>query len=306
MKDCKITIVTPTYNRAHTLPRAYESLKKQTFKGFKWLIMDDGSTDNTEELVKEFQTENLVDIEYRRNQNSKKFYTVFKAIESVKTDYFTVLDSDDAYVENALELMFEAVKNLNEEFISATFHSQFPDGKIVGTSFPENLDGSILEMRYKYKVRGDKHTVFITQPYLKYLSKFDYEFYKGKYAPQKIFYQIYDGDGMKSRFVNQIVRIYYQDLNDGDSMSADRIKPSSYLGLRNGHLSFLNSYGIQLWHYPIPLLRNLVGYQLYSHLLKINLKNSTLQITNKSHRILSVLIFPFSYLLLLQKEKQLR
>ena len=57
----KITIITPTYNRAHTLSRVYESLKNQTFKDFKWIIIDDGSTDNTEGLVKSFQKENILD-----------------------------------------------------------------------------------------------------------------------------------------------------------------------------------------------------------------------------------------------------
>ena len=55
----KITIITPTYNRAHTLSRVYDSLKNQTFKDFKWIIIDDGSTDDTENLVKSFQAENI-------------------------------------------------------------------------------------------------------------------------------------------------------------------------------------------------------------------------------------------------------
>lgn len=59
MNDIKITIVTPTYNRAYTLPRVFESLQNQTFKAFKWMIIDDGSTDNTREVVEQFQQENI-------------------------------------------------------------------------------------------------------------------------------------------------------------------------------------------------------------------------------------------------------
>ena len=59
-KDCLLTIFTPTYNRAHTIGRTYESLCKQTNKGFKWVIVDDGSTDNTEQIVKQWQTDRKI------------------------------------------------------------------------------------------------------------------------------------------------------------------------------------------------------------------------------------------------------
>jgi glycosyltransferase involved in cell wall biosynthesis len=227
--------------------------------------MDDGSTDNTKEIVEQFQAENIFPIEYFYNENAKKFYTTFKGIEKVVSPFFTILDSDDAYVDNGLEIMYDEISKLSEqEYISATFNSIYPDGKLVGTLFTEGLSGSILEMRYKYKVKGDKHTIFLTKKYLNYLKEFDYSNYKGKYAPQKIFFNIYDGKGEKSKFINKSIRIYYQDLDDAQSMSQDRVKPSSYFGLKEGHLSFLNSYGSQLFAYPKALLRNLVGYQFYS------------------------------------------
>ena len=74
--DSKITVITPTYNRAHTLNRVYESLKKQVFKNFVWIIMDDGSTDNTQELVNKFSNENLIEIRYFQDKNRHKFITI--------------------------------------------------------------------------------------------------------------------------------------------------------------------------------------------------------------------------------------
>ncbi len=293
MKEVKITIVTPSYNRAHTLTRVYESLKNQTFKDFKWIIMDDGSTDNTKELVQKFIDENPFEIEYHWNENAKKFYTVFEGIKKVESDFFTILDSDDAYVENGLELMYNVINQLNKDtYISATFNSQFPDGALVGTLFPDNLDGSILEMRYKFKIQGDKHTIFMTEKYHKYLERFDYEIFKDKYAPQKIFFNIYDGLGEKSKFVNECVRVYYQDEDDNASMSNERVKPSSYFGLQEGHRSFLNSYGSKLFSYPGALVRNLVGYHVYSML---NHK-SFLEINKglNHFKLLSAMIYPLS------------
>src|SRR5690606_724096 len=226
MSPNKITVITPTYNRAHTLKRAYESLKRQSFKDFKWLIADDGSTDDTGKLVDDFVSEGILKIEYKKYENSKKFYTVFKAIETVKTDYFTILDSDDAYTPHALGTLVNEANKLNPtEFISVIGHSEDENGNLYGTAFPNaGFDGSILEMRYKLKVKGDKNGLFITEPYLKYLNNFDYEIYKGKYAPQKIFFNIYDAEKMKTRFINKVIRIYHYDVTDTESMSNERVR----------------------------------------------------------------------------------
>src|SRR5690606_25646744 len=123
--SAKITVITPTYNRAHTLERVYNSLKNQTFKDFIWLIVDDGSTDRTKELTEKFQAENQIEIQYHQIENSKKFYAVFKAVEKVDSPYFTVLDSDDEYPPNALGILYkEAIKVNWDEFISILGHSQ--------------------------------------------------------------------------------------------------------------------------------------------------------------------------------------
>lgn len=300
MKEVKITIVTPSYNRAHTLERVYESLKKQTFKDFKWIIMDDGSTDQTKELVKSFISENQISIDYFWNENRKKYYTVFEGIKKVTSDYFTILDSDDAYTNDGLEIMYEVVKKLDNRFISATFNSQFPNGELVGTEFPEDLEATILEMRYKYKVRGDKHTIFKTDKYLRYLSDFNYEDFKHKYAPQRIFFNIYDGKGEKSKFVNKKVRIYYQDENDLASMTQDRVKPSAYLGLLEGHKSFINSYGSVLLKYPKALIRNMIGYQYFSLLVGRSFKKINQELTH--FKVLSFLMFPLTKIYFLIKK----
>ena len=293
----KITVITPTFNRAHTLNRVYESLLRQSFKDFKWVIMDDGSTDHTEEVIRNFINDNQIKIEYYKNPNHKKFYTVFKAIKNVTTPYFTIIDSDDAYLDDALEILIREADQLNpNKFISVIGHSVNQNGKLVGTLFPFDFDGSILQMRYKYKVRGDKNGLFITKPYLEFLENFDFEKYKNKYAPQRIFFQIYDAIGLKTRFINKAVRIYYYDLSDTQSMSNDRIKPSSYEGLTEGHLSFLNAYGNQLFFYPKALLRNLIGYQTYA--IKSGRKTSTIltEIKNPLIKILGFFALPFSFI----------
>lgn len=85
--------------------------------------------------------------------------TVLEGVKMVKTPYFMVVDSDDAYPEDALENLISEVEKIEnqDDYISVMGLSADENGKIVGDKYPnEGFDGSIFEMRYKYKVRGDK------------------------------------------------------------------------------------------------------------------------------------------------------
>ena len=296
MHETKITIVTPSYNHVHTLPRVYESLKNQTFKGFKWIIMDDGSTDDTKELIEKYQAESLFEIEYFWNKNQHKFVTVFEGIKKVTSKYFMIVDSDDSYPENALQILFDEVEKINkqDEFISIMGLSQFEDGSVVGNQYPDNgFDGSIFDMRYKYKVRGDKFGIFITKTYQQLLTNFDYSLYVGKgYIPQAVFFNTYDSDGVKTRFVNEIVRNYHLDEDDANSVSNTRWTGKNTFGLMEGYRAFLNSYGTKLFKYPKALIRNLVGYQVYSIINKK--KFGEMNKGLKHFKFLSFMLYPFT------------
>ena len=301
----KITIITPTYNRAKTLPKVFESLLNQSFKDFLWVILDDGSTDETEEVVKKFQQENLFEIIYKKDKNRHKFLTVLDGIKSVKTPYFMVLDSDDAYPEDALETLISEVEKIENQdnYVAVMGLSADENGKIVGNQYPNNgFDGSIFEMRYKHKVRGDKFGIFITKTYQREISGKDFSHYEGKgYIPQSVIFNDYDARGIKTRFVNKVVRFYLKDDDDAASVSNTRWSGKNLYGLAEGHLSFLNSYGNRLFFYPKALLRNLIGYQTYA--LKNGKEISTIivDVKNPLIKILGILALPFS--LIYQKLK---
>ncbi len=296
--DKKITVITPTYNRAHTLERVYQSLKNQTFKSFKWLVMDDGSTDETKILIDRLKGENIIDIEYVYQENQAKFHTVFDGVKKVRTPYFVIWDSDDSFPTDALEILKNEVINLpkNQRFITVTALSAYPEGNIVGDRFPKNVyDGSILDIRYGYKVRGDKNGIFITKTYLEVLKLLDLtQFKKGVYIPYSVFYNLYDSLGYKTRFINKIVRYYHFDLDDKASVSNTRSKGKNTYGLMVGHLSFINCYGRKLYKYPKALIRNLIGYQVYSILNAKKLKNINKKL--KHFKLLSIILYPLSYL----------
>ncbi len=302
----KITIITPTYNRAKTLPKVFESLLNQSFKDFLWIVLDDGSTDNTEKVVENFQLLNpFFEIIYKKDKNRHKFLTVLEGVKMVKTPYFMVVDSDDAYPEDALENLISEVEKIENQdhYISVMGLSADENGKIVGDKYPNNgFDGSIFEMRYKYKVRGDKFGIFITKTYQREISDKEFSHYEGKgYIPQSVIFNEYDARGIKTRFVNKIVRFYLKDDDDEASVSNTRWSGKNLFGLTEGHLSFLNSYGNQLFFYPKALLRNLIGYQTYA--IKSGRKISTIiaDVKNPLIKILGILALPFS--LIYQKLK---
>ena len=114
-----ITVFTPTYNRGNIIKRLYCSLKKQTCKDFVWLVVDDGSTDSTEKLIKKWQLENEIKIEYLKQDNLGKSMAHNKAVEMTTTEIFMCLDSNDVITPNAIEMVlkcWEKVK-LNENIV---------------------------------------------------------------------------------------------------------------------------------------------------------------------------------------------
>lgn len=105
MNAKKITIFTPTYNRGWALPRVYESLLKQKNKDFKWLVIDDGSTDDTKDIIANWKRENKIEIEYICQRNSGKHVAINRMLDIVTTDLALILDSDDYLTENAIDVV---------------------------------------------------------------------------------------------------------------------------------------------------------------------------------------------------------
>ena len=90
-----VSIITPSYNRANLLPKAYESLKKQTSKDFEWIVVDDGSKDNTDEVVQKFISENQIEIKFIKKENGGKHTAVNRGVKEACGELVLILDSDD-------------------------------------------------------------------------------------------------------------------------------------------------------------------------------------------------------------------
>lgn len=103
----EIVVLTPTYNREHTIMKLYESLKRQTFKDVTWLIVDDGSSDNTEIKVKEIIQDKIIDIIYIKQENGGKARALNRGFNHIKHDcLFVIVDSDDHLLDDGLENIY--------------------------------------------------------------------------------------------------------------------------------------------------------------------------------------------------------
>lgn len=141
MKRKKITVFTPTYNRAYCLYKCYESMKRQTSQDFEWLIIDDGSSDGTGELVKSWMKEDVqfsIRYIYKNNGGMHTAYNV--AYENINTELAMNIDSDDYLTDTAIEDILKFWKQNKKINVGGIYAlDQYEKGEIVGEAFPENL-----------------------------------------------------------------------------------------------------------------------------------------------------------------------
>lgn len=155
-----LTIFTPTYNRAHTLVRTYESLCRQTCNDFYWLIIDDGSTDNTCDIVDSWKKENKIRISYVYKDNGGLHTGYNKAIEIMDTELCVCIDSDDWMPENAVEIITAFWKEKGGDGFSGIIGKDYlPSGEAIGNEFPKKESVHVVEMMSKYNNRGDRKIV---------------------------------------------------------------------------------------------------------------------------------------------------
>lgn len=115
-----ITVFTPSYNRAYCLPRLYISLKTQTYIDFEWLIIDDGSFDDTEQLVREWLQTPMSFIRYYKQENGGKHRAINRAVALAKGDLFFIVDSDDYLPSDSLKQLSYYYEQIKENLNSAT------------------------------------------------------------------------------------------------------------------------------------------------------------------------------------------
>lgn len=202
----KLTIFTPTYNRAYIIENLYRSLQRQSVKNFEWLVVDDGSQDNTAELFRKWQAEeNEFPIRYYYKENGGKHRAINYGIQYAVGEYFFIVDSDDYLPDNSVAVILYWISEIPKksgDFVGVCGCKGFTNNDLVGTTFDGKfLDCTTLE-RGKYGIEGDKAEVFNTDILKRYPFP---EYPNEKFVTECVVWDKLAEDGYKFRFFNETV-----------------------------------------------------------------------------------------------------
>ncbi|MGV0935954.1 glycosyltransferase family 2 protein [Empedobacter falsenii] len=157
-----ITIFTPTYNRAYILPQLFESLLNQTNKNFEWLIVDDGSTDDTKELIEQFILKADFKIQYIYQENQGKHVAINTALDYFDTSYFLTIDSDDYLKNNVISLIYTKIKAIDDidDIIGVGFPLVMKDNQNNNSQFKEEFIATPIQSTYIYNIYAEYTFVY--------------------------------------------------------------------------------------------------------------------------------------------------
>lgn len=237
-----ITVFTPTYNRAHTLEKLYQSLLQQDCYDFEWLVINDGSTDNTDTLFKEWlNKEQPFTIRYYVVKNGGKQRAINEALKLTLGEYFFIVDSDDILLPHAISFIINAFKSLpkDDSFIGISGIRGGLDGKPLYRIPKINstigyVDANNLE-REQYGLQADMAEAFYTDK----IRKYTFPVWEGeKFTPEAVIWNQMALDGYQLRWFNKVIYLCeYQ---------ADGLTRSSWQLLRNNPMGYAMLFNTQL------------------------------------------------------------
>lgn len=224
----KITVFTPTYNRAYIIENLYKSLQRQSFTDFEWLVVDDGSSDNTEELFAKWSKENNnFQIRYYKKENGGKHRAINYALDKARGELFFTVDSDDYLTDDALYKVNIWEKSLDKsrKFAGIVANIGNDKYKTINNFFKEEyLDLDLLQ-RYDYTedgkkvLNGERAYIFYTDIHRKY--KYP-EFEGEKFMTESVVWNRMAHDGYLVRYYNDIIWIFKY-LDDGLTKAGNRL-----------------------------------------------------------------------------------
>jgi glycosyltransferase involved in cell wall biosynthesis len=200
-----ISVVTATYNRAHLLGRLYTSLCEQTLRDFEWLVVDDGSTDDTPRLLTEWRAEGKIALRSIVQPNRGKHVAMNRAAEAATGAFCAVIDSDDWYRPEALERLLYHWRTIPTDqasgFANVEALREYADGRLIGSRFPRDvLDSDTFEVRYVHGVTGDTLGMYRTD----ILRRFPFPEDLGRFVPEGLVWSRIASRYL-TRFVNEVL-----------------------------------------------------------------------------------------------------
>jgi glycosyltransferase involved in cell wall biosynthesis len=281
-----LTVFTPTYNRAYCLNQIYQSLVRQTSKDFLWLLIDDGSVDNTKELVAIWITEAKITIQYHYQENLGMHGGHNAAYRLITSELNVCIDSDDFMPDNAVEKILQQYPLIKDDASYAGLVGLDADknGKIIGTQFPDHLKKPTLYDLYsEHKIKGDKKLVYKTSVVQQYPP---YPIFKGeRFVPLGDLYLKID----QTYFLYPVNEVFciVEYLADGSSLNMlqqYRRHPKGFAFSRIAEMQYSKSF--------------LIRFKKAIHYVSSNLFTPNKNfIADSPKKLLTVLALPFGVLL---------
>lgn len=288
------TVFTPVFNRRETLDRVYDSLSSQTCQDFEWILVDDGSTDDSFELIESYRRQAQFPVIVHRQPNRGKHSAWNWAVRKAAGELFVPADSDDAFVPETLECFtrhWQQIPSSERSKYSGinVLCKDSESGETVGDLFPSSpMDSNSLDLVYHYRVKGEKWGCIRTD----LLKQRPFPEATGYFPESYIWHSL--AREYKVRCINEKLRIYYQDTSESIMTNVHKLnrhsadaKTKYYLWHLNDNIDYLSRYR----GYSEVLLR-FIHFWYCALLSRANPIRLMRQFTRLSSRALAILTFP--------------
>lgn len=297
-----ISVITPTYNRAHLLHRIYESLKSQTYKNFEWIVIDDGSTDNTEQIIETWISDGIIRILYFYQQNSGKHEAINHGVRKASGQWITIIDSDDAFRFDSFEVFLNEYEKIPDEekkyFKGVTARCYAADGvSILGTPFPKSMtfiDAKETDFKYKYRIKGElwgmtKKSVFEEFPFPKLK--------RAHFYPESVLWDTVS-EKYFTRYINIPLRYYYFDAENSVTRTEKytRFRENYELWIHN-----INKNSRYFIYSPKMVIKSYIGFTMDTLFCGYKYTKSLDRINGPFKKVLCVIFAPVGLLCFLLK-----
>ncbi|PKV50983.1 glycosyltransferase involved in cell wall biosynthesis [Aquimarina sp. MAR_2010_214] len=289
-----LTVFTPTYNRAYCLGQCYDSLVRQVNQDFVWLIIDDGSSDNTKELVETWIKEGKISIKYHFQENQGMHGGHNSAYSLIETELNVCIDSDDFMPDNAVDeiMKFWSRVEKDSKIAGIIGLDSYKNGTVIGQKIPEHITKTTVEdLYYRYNVSGDKKIVYRTEVVQKYPP---YPlFKKERFVPLGVLYLLIDKnyellclnevlcvvEYMEDGSSRNIVKQYYRHPKGFQYARMINMRHSKYIKVRFKNAVHFVSHSLQLLDFKmfnktprffLTIFAFPIGVLLYGYVRYIN------------------------------------
>ncbi len=291
----RFTVFTSAYNAEKTLKRTHDSLLKQTFSDFEWLVINDGSTDGTHKVMQQIQGGSKLNIHYVNNtQNRHKMYRFNQAIQLAQGELFLTFDADDECDADALEVFDREFNSVPEEMkdkliaVSGLCRDEY--GNQVGDRYPADpFYSDPFELYALKRIHGEKWG--FTQTVKLKAINFNPKIFDHGYIPEGIIWNLLGLQGYKTKYINRVLRTYHTGVENSIS---DSPKFKTAVGSTLHYLGNINWHFGKYWHRtPVYFLKNLFYLLKFSNYSNFKLRSYRESVEPLVPRVIFICLWPF-------------